>query len=259
MTPDKVDEFDLSGRIALVTGGSRGMGRAMVRAFAAHGADVIIVSRKLDSCEELAAQVCRETGRRAWGLACHVGDWQQCDALVNRVYAEWGRVDVLVNNAGMSPLYSSLEDISEELFDKVIAVNVKGPFRLATLIGSRMARGDGGSLIHISSISAVMPSANELPYAMSKAGLHNMSGALAQALGPKVRSNIIMPGAFMTDITKAWDIPAFEQHAREHIPLQRGGQPEEIVGAALFLASAASSYVTGAVIKIDGGNCYTPA
>jgi NAD(P)-dependent dehydrogenase (short-subunit alcohol dehydrogenase family) len=259
MTANQRDEFDLSGRIALVTGGSRGMGRAMVQALARHGADVIIVSRKLDSCEALAAEVRAETGRRAWALACHVGDWRQCDALVEKVYAEIGRVDVLINNAGMSPLYPSLEEISEELFDKVIGVNMKGPFRLSTLIGARMARGDGGSLIHVSSISAVMPSANELPYAMSKAALHNLSGALAQSLGPKVRSNVIMPGAFMTDITKAWDIPAFEQHARAHIPLQRGAQPEEIVGAALFLASAASSYVTGAVIKIDGGNCYAPA
>jgi NAD(P)-dependent dehydrogenase (short-subunit alcohol dehydrogenase family) len=259
MTVNNHDEFDLSGRIALVTGGSRGMGKEIVQAFARRGADVIIVSRKLDSCETLAAQVRAETGRRVWAMACHVGDWQQCDALVQRVYAECGRVDVLVNNAGMSPLYPSLEEISEELYDKVAGVNLKGPFRLATLIGSRMARGDGGALIHVSSIAAVMPSVNELPYAMAKAGLHNMSVALSQAFGPKVRSNVIMPGAFMTDITKAWDIPAFEKFARENIPLQRGARPEEIVGAALFLASSASSYVTGAVIKIDGGNCYVPA
>ena len=253
------DALDLTGRVALVTGGSRGLGREIVLAFARHGADVAIVSRKVEACETLAREVEATAGRRATAHACHVGDWTQCAQLVDGVYAAHGKVDVLVNNAGMSPLYETLSDVSEEMFDKVIAVNLKGPFRLSTLIGARMAEGRGGSMIHVSSIAAVMSGAAELPYAAAKAALNNMSVGLARAYGSKVRSNIIMPGAFMTDITKAWDAPAFEKYAQENFPLRRAGHPGEIVGAALFLASDASSYVTGAVIKIDGGASYSAA
>lgn len=253
------DEFDLTGKVALVTGGSRGLGREMVLAFARRGADVAIASRKRDACEALAQEVRDQTGRKASAHACHVGRWSECDALVEAVYATHGHVDVLVNNAGMSPLYESLSAVGEELFDKVIGVNLKGPFRLSALIGERMAQDRGGSLIHVSSIAAVVDSPRELPYAAAKAGLNNMSAGLAKAFGPRVRSNVIMPGAFMTDITHAWDLPAFEKHARESFPLRRGGRPEEIIGAALFLASEASSYVTGAVIKVDGGASYRAA
>lgn len=245
--------FDLTGRVALVTGGSRGLGREMVLAFAQHGADVAIASRKLEDCEAVAREIRAETGRRATAHACHVGRWTDCDRLVEEVYAAHGHIDVLVNNAGMSPLYESLPAVNEQLFDKVVGVNLKGPFRLSSLIGSRMAQDRGGSLIHVSSIAAVMGRPTELPYAIAKAGLNNMSCGLARAFGPTVRSNVIMPGAFMTDITKAWDLNAFERHARETFPLQRGGQPHEVIGAALFLASDASSYVTSAVIKVDGG------
>ena len=132
--------FDLTGKVAVVTGGSRGLGKAMVEAFARQGADVVIASRKLPACEELAAAVTAETGRRAVPVACHVGDWAQCDALYERVYAEFGRCDILVNNAGMSPLYNSLVEVTEALFDKVIEVNLRGPFRLMSLFGDRMKR-----------------------------------------------------------------------------------------------------------------------
>jgi NAD(P)-dependent dehydrogenase (short-subunit alcohol dehydrogenase family) len=256
MSDEHKNEFDLTGRIILVTGGSRGMGREMVRAFARHGADVIIVSRKLEGCEEAAEEVRKQYGRKAWAYACHVGDWSQIDALVERIYSEVGRVDVLVNNAGMSPLYESLEAITEDLYDKVMGVNLKGPFRLSTLIGARMVRGDGGAMIHVSSCGAVTPSANELPYSNAKAGLHNLSTGLARSLGPKVRSNVIMPGPFLTDISKAWDMKAMQEHADKEIPLRRMAEPDEIVGAALLLASNASSYISGAVIKVDGGLLY---
>lgn len=250
------DEFDLTGKIALVTGGSRGMGREMVRAFARHGADVIIVSRKLDNCEELAQEIRSQYGRQAWAFACHVGNWSQIGALVERVYGEIGRIDILVNNAGMSPLYESLESITEEMYDKVMGVNLKGPFRLATLVGARMQRGEGGVMIHVSSCGAVMPSDHELPYANAKAGLHNLSTGLARSLGPKVRSNVIMPGPFLTEISKAWDVPAMEAYAKENIPLQRLARADEVVGAALLLAGDASSYISGAVLKVDGGMLY---
>jgi len=253
------DRFDLTGRVAVVTGGSRGLGRAMVQAFAEAGADVVIASRKQDACEAAAAEVASSTGRQALGGGFHAARWDDADRLADLVYERFGRCDVLVNNAGMSPLYGSLAEVSEELFDKVVGVNFKGPFRLSALVGERMAAGDGGSLIHVSSIAAVQPSPNELVYAGAKAALHAMSTGLARAYGPKVRSNVIMPGPFLTDIAKAWDLEAFAEGARRTIPLQRGGEPDEVVGAALYLASDASSYTTGAVIKIDGGAAHAPA
>ena len=251
------DEFDMSGKICLVTGGGRGMGREIVRAFARRGADVIIVSRKLENCEEAAEEIRKQYGRKAWAYACHVGKWSEIDALVERVYNEVGRIDVLVNNAGVSPLYESLETLTEDMYDKVMAVNLKGPFRLSTLVGARMQRSDGGAMIHISSCGAVTPSAHELPYSNAKAGLHNLSTGLARSFGPTVRSNVIMPGPFLTDISKAWDMAAMLAHAEKEIPLKRLAEPEEIVGAVLLLASNASSYISGAVIKVDGGMLYS--
>jgi len=253
------DEFDLSGRVAVVTGGSRGLGREMVLGFARHGADVVIASRKLDSCEALAKQVESETGRRALPVACHVGRWTDCDVLFEATYREFGRADVLVNNAGMSPLYPSLQECSEELFDKVLAVNLRGPFRLTALFGARMAETHGGSIINVSSVAAVQPSPVEIPYGTAKAGLNNLTLGTARAFGPKVRVNCIMPGPFMTDISKAWDLEAFAENAKRNIPLGRGGEPDEVVAAALYFASDASRYTTGAVLKIDGGAVYAPA
>ncbi len=252
------DSFDLHGKVALVTGGSRGLGREMVRAFARHGADVIIASRKLDSCQALAAEVERDTGRRALPVSFHVGRWDDCDRLVETAYAELGRVDVLVNNAGMSPLYPSLAEVTEDLWDKVVGVNVKGPFRLGALIGTRMAAGDGGSIINVSSGAAVAPGPTEMPYAIAKAGLNTMTVSMARAFAPKVRSNCIMAGPFMTDITDAWPEEQIRRLA-DVVPLGRGGEPTEIVGAALYFASDASSFTTGAVLKVDGGVAWSPA
>ncbi|MQA94888.1 MAG: glucose 1-dehydrogenase [Streptosporangiales bacterium] len=246
--------FDLSGKTALVTGGSRGLGRAMVLAFAEHGADVIIASRKLESCEELADEVRRTYDRKATPIASNVSHWEECDALVEAAYAAHGRVDVLVNNAGLSPLYDSLPGVTEALLDKVIGVNLKGPFRLAALIGERMVADGGGSIINVSSTAAVRPKANVVPYAMAKAGLEAMTEAMADAFAPSVHVNTIRPGPFLTDISKAWDMEAFAERAKTTIMLRRGGEAEEIVGAALYLASGASSYTTGAVIAIDGGS-----
>ncbi len=252
-------QFDLSGKVAVVTGGSRGLGRAMVLGFARHGADVVIASRKLQSCEALAKEVERDTGRRALAVACHVGRWADCDALFEKTYQVFGRADVLVNNAGMSPLYPSLPECSEELFDKVLAVNLRGPFRLSSLFGARMAEGEGGSIINVSSVAAVQPSPIEIPYGAAKAGINNLTLGTARAFAPRVRVNCIMPGPFLTDISKAWDLEAFERRAKSTIPLQRGGQPEEVVGAALYLASDASSFTTGSILKVDGGSAYPAA
>jgi NAD(P)-dependent dehydrogenase (short-subunit alcohol dehydrogenase family) len=255
---DPAKAFDLTDRVAIITGGSRGLGREMALAFARCGARVVVASRKLDACEALAKEIREDIGREAIGVACHVGHWQDCDDLISSVYDTFGRIDVLVNNAGMSPLYPSLTEVSEELFDKVLGVNLKGPFRLSALAATRMAEAEGGSIINVSSVAAVAPGANELPYAAAKAGLHTLTIGMARAYGPKVRVNCIMPGAFMTDISKAWNQEVFARAAEQNIPMKRGGQPEEIVGAALYLASGASSYTTGAVLKIDGGAVFTP-
>lgn len=245
------DLFELTGKVAIVTGGSRGLGREMVLAFAEHGADVVIASRKLENCESVADAV-RALGRRALPIVYHAGSWSDADGLAEAAYAEFGRVDILVNNAGMSPLYASLDAVSEELFDKVIGVNLKGPFRLSSIVGTRMAAGNGGSIINVSSIASQHPSPTEAPYGAAKAGINSLTGSFAAAFGPKVRVNCIVPGPFLTDISKAWDLEVFHERAKNAFALGRGGEPHEIVGAALYLASDASSYTTGALINIDG-------
>ncbi|WP_433580006.1 SDR family NAD(P)-dependent oxidoreductase [Nocardia brasiliensis] len=244
--------MSLENKIVVVTGGSRGLGREMVLAFAAAGADVVIASRKLDGCVALADEVRDTHGRRALPVACNVSDWSQCDALVETVYEAFGRVDVLVNNAGLSPLYPSLDQVSEALFDKVIGVNLKGPFRLSALIGTRMAADGGGSIINISSIEAARPAPHALPYAAAKAGLNTLTVGLAQSFGPTVRVNTIQPGAFATDISKAWT-PEVRAAIGAVNAQRRVGEPSEIVGAALFFAGAASGFCTGATLAVDGG------
>jgi len=243
---------DLAGKVAVVTGGSRGLGREMVLAYADNGADVVIASRKLDSCEELAAEVTERFGVRALPVACNVSDWAQCDALVEQVYAELGRVDILVNNAGLSPLYPSLDEVSEALWDKVIGVNLKGPFRLSAAIGARMVAAGGGCILNISSIASLRPDAISLPYAAAKAGLNALTEGFAQAYGPDVRVNAIICGPFDTDISLAWP-DEIRTLVEDQIALSRVGRPEEVVGAALYLTSDASTYTTGALLRVDGG------
>jgi NAD(P)-dependent dehydrogenase (short-subunit alcohol dehydrogenase family) len=246
------DRFDLTDRVALVTGGSRGLGREMVKAFARAGADVVIASRKMDACEELASEVEADTGRKAMPYACHMGHWDQIEGLVDAVYNRFGKVDILVNNAGMSPLYGRLVDVTEELYNKVLDVNLKGPFRLTTLVGTRMVEGNGGSIINISSTGSIRPRPDIISYSAAKAGLNAMTEGFAHAFGPKVRVNCIMCGPFLTDISKAWDMDAFKERAKT-FALRRGGEPNEIVGAALYFASDASSFCTGAILRLDGG------
>jgi NAD(P)-dependent dehydrogenase (short-subunit alcohol dehydrogenase family) len=242
----------LAGKVAVVTGGSRGMGREMVEAFAAAGATVVIASRKLEACEELAGSIRAEFGATALPVACNVSSWSDCDALIDTVYREFGRVDVLVNNAGLSPLYPSENSVTEALFDKVIGVNLKGPFRLAAEIGTRMAEAGGGSIINVSSAAAIRPHPGELPYAAAKAGLNCLPEGLAKAFGPAVRVNCIMAGPFRTDISKAWT-PEVVASLERQSALSRVGEPSEIVGAAMYFATDASSFTTGAVLRVDGG------
>ncbi|NNH75829.1 glucose 1-dehydrogenase [Nocardia uniformis] len=242
----------LSGKVAVVTGGSRGLGREMVLAFAEAGADVVIASRKFDACDALATEVREQYGQKALPVACNVGVWEQCDELVAAAYAEFGRVDVLVNNAGMSLLYPSLDQVTEAMFDKIIATNLRGAFRLSALIGARMAAAGGGSIVNISSMEASHPEPMAVPYAAAKAGLEALSGGLAQTYGPTVRVNTIRCGPFDTDIAKAWP-PEMKDALAQHTALRRIGAPTDIVGAALFFASDASAFATGAILALDGG------
>ena len=250
---EPLDRFLLTGKVCVVTGGSRGLGLEMVRAFAAVGADVVIASRKLANCEEVAAEIERTTGRQAMPIGCHVGDWQQCDAMVDAVYERFGRIDVLVNNAGMSPLYESLAGHSEALYDKVFDVNLKGPFRLMANVGTRMAESGGGSIINVSSGGATRPVPTIIPYSAAKAGLNAMTIGFSKAFGPTVRVNCIQAGPFLTDISEAWDLDAVTARMRETYALQRPGNPDEVIGAALYFASDASSWTTGAILPVDGG------
>jgi NAD(P)-dependent dehydrogenase (short-subunit alcohol dehydrogenase family) len=243
------DPFDFTGKVVLVTGGSRGMGYHMVKAFAQRGADVVITSRKIDACRKVAAEV-EAMGRRALPYACNVARWEELEGLVDAAYAAFGKVDILINNAGSSPIAPSSLETSEQLFDRVLGLNFKGPFRLCALVGSRMAAGDGGSIINVSSVGALRPRPQITPYAGAKAALNAMTVAYAFEYGPKVRVNAISPGRFLTDIADAWT----EEHRRNATAaLKRSGQPEEIVTAALYLASDASSFTTGSNIQVDGG------
>jgi NAD(P)-dependent dehydrogenase (short-subunit alcohol dehydrogenase family) len=239
------DLFDLSGRIALVTGGSRGIGASVVRGYAAAGADVIIASRKLDACEELAEEIRTTTGRRAWPIAANVSVWEDCDRLVSEAYEAAGRVDILVNNAGSSPLYPDLPSITQAYYDKVHGLNARGPFRLATLIAARMHEGGGGSIINVSTIGSLHAGSHELVYAMAKAGMNQLTQGIVDAYGPKVRANTVLPGGFATDVAKqarwAQDDPAY---------MASIGQPDEMVGICVYLASDAASFTSGALIEV---------
>lgn len=247
------DLFDLSGKTAIITGGSRGLGQQMALAFADHGANVVVASRKLENCEAVAQQV-RDRGVKAKAIAYHAASWDDADRLAAESIAEFGHIDILVNNAGMSPLYSSLVDVTEDLYDKVLGVNLKGPFRLSALIGTHIVQsGRTGSIINVSSIASRRPSPNEVVYGAAKAAINNLTIGLARTFGPHVRVNCIVPGPFLTDISKAWDMEQFTKRAKAAYSMERGGEPHEIVGAALYFASDASSYTTGALLDIDGG------
>ena len=248
--------YDFTGKVVVITGGSRGIGHAMALGFAAAGANLAIASRKLDACEATVKEI-RALGADGSAHAAHVGKWEDCNRLADEVYARWGRTDVLINNAGLSPLAPSSLETSEELFDKIIAVNLKGPFRLSALFGSRMMAGEGGAIINISSTAAIRPDPETAPYAAAKAGLNILTVANAKEFGPRVRVNCIMCGPFHTDISKGWSrTKEFAQRAKETFPLQCAGEAEEVVGAALYFASPAASYTTGAVLTIDGGSAH---
>jgi len=247
-----IPSLDATGKVVVVTGGSKGLGRAMALGFAEAGADVVVASRKLEACDEVAAEI-RDRGGQALAIRCHVGDWDDCAALIDATVAAFGRIDVLVNNAGIAPVPPSLLEVSAELFDKTIAVNLKGPLRLTALVAEHM--GAGASIINISSKASLHPTSFTVVYAAAKAGLNALTKAAADEFGPRgIRVNAIVCGTFHTDSLHA-SLPTPELQAQMvgHIALGRIASAEEIVGTALFLASDASSYLTGELILLDGG------
>jgi NAD(P)-dependent dehydrogenase (short-subunit alcohol dehydrogenase family) len=241
--------FDMSGKVVLITGGSRGLGYAMAKGFASLGADLVITSRDAASCERVAEEIVA-MGRRALARPCHVGKWPEIDALVDDAYAAFGHLDVLINNAGISPVAPSSLETNEELLDKVIDVNFKGPFRLMARIGSRMVERQSGCIINVTSIAAIRPLPEFAAYAGAKGGLNILTRAFALEYGPHVRVNAIMCGPFWTDISREW---REEADRTSDAALRRIGRPEEIVTTALYLASDHSSFTTGAVIEVSGG------
>src|SRR5882757_9496537 len=198
--------FDLTGQVVLITGGSRGLGREMAFAVAHSGADVVGGSRKMENCVATAKEIEAETGRSAMPYQVHVGRWDQLDGLVEATYERFGKVDTLINNAGMQPIYDKLTDVTEKLFDAVVNLNLKGPFRLAALVGERMVAAGRGSIINVSSSGSLRPNGGIVPYAAAKAGLNTMTEGLAQAFGPTVRVNTLMAGPYLTDVSKAWGL-----------------------------------------------------
>ena len=241
MTDSPSDLFDLTDRIAVVTGGARGIGHALSWGLARAGADVIVASRNLDNCERVADEIAEATGRRTWARHLHVGHWDEIEPFAEAAWEHFGKVDILVNNAGMSPLYDDLREVTEDYWEKVVGVNLKGPFKMTVEFGSRMFEGDGGSIINLSTLASLDPMPNTIPYGAAKAGLNIMADGFDRAWGMKVRVNTIIPGAFRTDVTKHW----------ASIP-DGIGEPEQMVGSVLYLASDASSYTTGALLKVAG-------
>lgn len=243
---------NLKGRVALVTGASRGLGLAIARGLKETGATVIVSSRKLDSCERAVATLDDIPDGAAHPLALHIGHWDTIEPAVDRIIAEFGGLDIVVNNAGIAPSAENLASVTEALWDKTLEVNLKGPFRLMAVAGARMAAAGGGSIVNISSIGAERPSPPEAMYAAAKSGLNALTRAVAQEYAPAVRVNCVMPGGFATEMAQHWD-DEFIGKVVDRLPAGRLGRPEEIAGLVVYLAGDAASYTTGAIIPVDGG------
>lgn len=253
-----LSRFSLEGKVALVTGGSRGIGRAIAWAFADAGADVAVSSRKLPDLEEVADEL-KQKGVRSLAVASHIAKVEESKVLVDRIKGEWGRIDILVNNAGTNPYNGSMLEAEEWAWDVTMNVNLKGPFLLSQTVANLMKEQDGGSIINIASIMGLAPSHLGL-YSISKAGLIMLTQVLAREWGQhKIRVNAIAPGVIKTRLSEAlWKDPNKGEEAAKSKALGYIGMPEDVAGAALFLASNASSYVTGEVIVVDGGELVGP-
>lgn len=249
------EAFRLEDQVAVVTGASRGIGEAIARTFAAQGATVVLVSRKQVDLETVAASIEQAGGGRAVPMACHTGDVEAIGALFTRIDEQLGRVDVLVNNAATNPYFGPVRGLTEPAFDKTVEVNVKGYLYMCQQAAARMVPRGRGSIVNIASMLGLTPAEGQVIYSMTKAAVINMTKGLAKELGPKgVRVNAIAPGLIETRFASALiDNQALHEQIVGATPLRRHGQPEEIAGAALFLASDAGSFTTGSVLVCDGG------
>lgn len=248
--------FDLTGRVALITGASKGMGRAMAGALAAHGAHVVVSSRKLDQCEAAADEINAECGEaRAHALACNAGHRDQLQELVDATHERLGPIDVLIGNAGVNPYFGPMSTIPDEAYDKIMSTNVKANHWLAQMVAPDMVSRGSGSMMFTSSVGAFGPSTDLGAYSISKLALIGLVRNLAAELGPSgVRVNAICPGLVRTAFAEAlWNNPEAAAQAREAIPLRRLGEPDDFAGVAVFLASNASKYITGQAITVCGG------
>jgi NAD(P)-dependent dehydrogenase (short-subunit alcohol dehydrogenase family) len=250
-----LDVFDLSGKVALVTGATRGLGRAMAEGLARAGAAVAVNSRKPEACQAAAREIAEKSGRATLAAPCHVSEWDALAPMLERVYAHFGRLDVLVNNAGINPVPTPIERMTQEYWDKLQAVNVKGPLRLSQLAAPLMAKGGGGSIIQVISVGAYLGGPATGAYAAGKAALRSLTKVMAAEWAPiGVRVNALAPGSFMTDMMRgAAQMPGYLEGAANLSFQKRIAEPEEIAGAAVFLASRASSFVTGTVLTVAGG------
>jgi NAD(P)-dependent dehydrogenase (short-subunit alcohol dehydrogenase family) len=248
-----VIDTDLKGQVAVVTGASRGLGLAIARGLARAGANVAVASRKGAACQGVVDEL-GAAGASASAHTFDAGHWEDCDRLFAEVTERWGRAHILVNNVGMSPVAASSRETTQALFDKIIAVNLRAAFRLCALFGDHMRGSGGGSIVNVSSSGSLRPQPAFAPYAAAKAGLNVLTATFAKELGPLVRVNTVMPGPFHTDATQGWSrSEEFARHAQHALPLQRAGDPREIVGAVLYLASDLASFTTGACLAVDGG------
>ncbi len=246
--------FSLEGKVALVTGASKGIGEAIANYFAAAGAKVIVSSRKKEAVEAVANEI-KKKGFEATSIACHMGDMGDVHLLAEEASAQYGRVDILVNNAAANPVFGPVVETSSEAFDKIISVNVKGPFELAKKIYPLMKEKKSGSVINISSIGGLRPEAGLGIYSMSKAALISLTKVMAKEWGDdNIRANVICPGLIKTKFSEAlWSNDKMMAMMMKILPIKRVGTPEEIAALALYLASDASAYCTGSVFTADGG------
>ena len=249
-------EFDLTGRVAIVTGSTKGIGRAMAEGLARAGASVVVSSRKRDACEKVAAEIEEATGSQTLGLACHVGDWDAVGTFVEEVNGRFGRIDVLVNNAGINPARIGPADMTLDYWQKVFSVNVEGPLRTCQLVAPLMRDQGGGSIVNIASMGGYSGGANICAYAASKAALINLTKSMAQEWAPwKVRVNALSPGPFISEMMEGAErsAPGFKDMVASGTLMNRVADPREIVGPVVYLASDASSFVTGDDISVSGG------
>jgi NAD(P)-dependent dehydrogenase (short-subunit alcohol dehydrogenase family) len=256
MTTGARSPFDLTGKVAIVTGSTKGLGRAMVSGLAAAGAAVVVSSRKQELCDEVAAEVRAESGGDALGLACHVGDWDAIPPFVEAVRARFGRIDVLINNAGISPAPMTASAMTLDYWRKVFSVNLEGPLRMSQCVAPVMRDGGGGSIVNIGTMAAYSGGPNVCAYGASKAALVNLTKSNAQEWAPwKVRVNALSPGPFTSEMVEgaAKLRPEFKELIASGTMQKRIADPSEIVGPVLYLASDASSFVTGDDISVSGG------